>query len=203
MAEAPTDEHFQDLLKDGQLQRAATLAIRSFGEEIVAYLWARLRDEQRVSDVFSTFTEYLWRGLPTFGFACSMRGWCFTLARNACNRYLGRDLARERRMKPLTSSAEIQNAAVEVRTRTLPFLRTEVKDQFKQLRERLSEEEQTLLLLRVDRRMSWRDIAHVLCESEAPTEGELKRVAARCRKRYQKTKDTMRALAETQGLLDS
>ena len=48
-----------------------------------------------------------------------------------------------------------------VRTTTALHLRSEVKDQVSRLRERLEPDEQTLLILRVDRALSWREVAHV------------------------------------------
>ena len=52
--------------------------------------------------------------------------------------------------------------AQSVRMTTLPFLRTEMKDRFAQIRNSLAERDRSLLVLRVDRGMSWKDIAIVL-----------------------------------------
>ena len=71
------------------------------------------------------------------------------------------------------------------------------------LREKLTPEEQTLLILRVDRQMSWRDIATVMHDEEAgePDEAELKRNAAALRKRFERVKNNLRELAREQGLV--
>lgn len=77
-----------------------------------------------------------------------------------------------------------------MRSRTAPWLRTEVKDAFAELRASLSEEERELLVLRVDRDLSWDEAATILGEP-----------APRLRKRFQALKDKLRARARAQGLL--
>lgn len=200
-ATTPTDEQFRDLLARGELSSAATLAVESFEEEISAYLRARLVDEQRVADVYSMFLESLWVGLPGFEYRCSMRGWCFALARNACNRFLGRDLRKVRRQVPLPELGPLEVVARDARSRTLRHLRTEGKDQLAELRRELQEEDQTLLILRVDRRLSWRDIACVLADGNSPTEEDIRKGAARLRKRFQVVKGRLKELAVRRGLL--
>ena len=56
-----------------------------------------------------------------------------------------------------------------------------------------------LLLLRVDRQLSWTEIASIQqASSDAET---IKREAARCRKQFERTKEKLRTLAEAAGLL--
>jgi hypothetical protein len=57
-------------------------------------------------------------------------------------------------------------------------------------------------LLRVDRGLSWLEIAAVCAGSEAADEETLKREAARCRKQFERTKERLRELAEQAGLLE-
>jgi RNA polymerase sigma-70 factor (ECF subfamily) len=54
-------------------------------------------------------------------------------------------------MIPLGS--EISEIEIEVRTQTLTYLRTQVKDRMAQLREELPTDDQTLLVLRVDKQL--------------------------------------------------
>jgi RNA polymerase sigma-70 factor (ECF subfamily) len=67
------------------------------------------------------------------------------------------------------------------------------------LRARLDAIEQTLLVLRVDQRLSWEEIADVLA---GPGPGESLTPAA-LRKRYERLKDKLRRLARAEGLLGS
>ena len=69
----------------GDHTTAATLAIESYGPEILAFLIARLRNPSSGDDVFGMLTEKLWLGLPRFEWRCSMKSWLYRLARNAAN----------------------------------------------------------------------------------------------------------------------
>jgi DNA-directed RNA polymerase specialized sigma24 family protein len=97
--------------------------------------------------------------------------------------------------------SKMSEVAERVRSRTLPHLRTEVKDRFAELREELDPDDQALLILRINRKLSWNEIAHVMAENEMSDEAELKRATANLRQRFQKIKRTMRTLAEERGLL--
>jgi RNA polymerase sigma-70 factor (ECF subfamily) len=91
--------------------------------------------------------------------------------------------------------------AAEVRSRTATYLLTEVKDQVRALRDRLTPDDQAILVLRVDRDLPWRDIARIMAdEGESLTEPELVRRAAALRKRFERIKDELRALAQAAGL---
>jgi RNA polymerase sigma-70 factor (ECF subfamily) len=159
-----------------ELDDAATVAIKAYGPEILGYLVSVARSEADAADVFSTFTEDLWKGLGKFRWEASFRTWAYTIARNAFRR-LGRDQHRKPgRQVPLSQSPEILDAAEKVRTETLKYLRTEVKDGVARLRERLDPDDQTLFILRINRRMPWKDIAQVMLdEGEEPTKSALDR----------------------------
>ena len=90
--------------------------------------------------------------------------------------------------------------AERVRTDTLAYLRTETKQRFAELRKNLSSEEQTLLVLRVNERLSWDDIARI--QRADLDANAVKREAARLRKRFQVLREKLRNLADAEGLLD-
>jgi len=85
---------------------------------------------------------------------------------------------------PLSSAPEVAALAAAARTTTVPWQRTEVKDEVSRLRESLPVDDQTLLILRIDRKMSWREIAHILGETQEPA----------LRKRFERIKERLRAL---------
>ena len=71
------------------------------------------------------------------------------------------------------------------------------------LREKLSLDEQALLNLRIDREMSWRDVALVMLGNQADhDEDSIKSESNACRKRFERTKAKLRDLADSAGLLD-
>jgi len=118
-----------------------------------------------------------------------VRTWLYVLARNAHARY--RRSPHERRRRPLSELSDVEHR---VRSQTRPWLRTDVKDRFSALRDELSEDERELLLLRIDRRMAWADIARVLGEDDP-------RAVARVRKRFSNLKKKLHARARETGLV--
>jgi RNA polymerase sigma-70 factor (ECF subfamily) len=176
------------LHEQGEMEKAATVALEGYGREVLGFLLATLRDEDTASDVFAQMSEDLWRSLPTFEWRCTFRTYIYTLARYASARFWRSPHNEPRRRVPLSRISEV---AQRVRTATLPHLRTEAKDRFAALRQSLDPDDQTLLILRINRRMKWDDIAGIMDE---PT--------PRLRKRFQALKDRMRARAQREGLLD-
>lgn len=88
------------------------------------------------------------------------------------------------------------------RSATQMHQRTDVKDKIRALRERLPQEDQTLLILFVDRNLPWREIAMVVHEQgEQLDDAALDREAARLRKRFERVKSELKALAIAEGLL--
>jgi len=185
---------------EGDVEGAATAAVRGYGPEIYSLLCALHRDEADAADVFSTFSENLWRGLPAFAWQCTLRTWAYTLARNTSHRFL-RGVRRDRQGVPLSQASAAGHLAEQVRTRTRTWMRTESKDRLAQIRESLPPEDQMLLVLRVDRGLEWNELARVLSDEADPHDETLKRDAARLRKRFQLLKEKLLELAKRDGLL--
>jgi RNA polymerase sigma-70 factor (ECF subfamily) len=81
-------------------------------------------------------------------------------------------------------------------------LRTETKSKLVELRQRLPDDDQLLLILRIDRHLSWEELARVFLEEREDASAEaLKRESARLRKRFQLVKERLRALAVEHGLV--
>ena len=123
----------------------------------------------------------------------SVRPWVYTRAWHAFLR-AERDAYR-RHGTPLITE-ELSRVAAEVRSTTALHLRSEAKDAIASLREHLSPAEQSLLVLRVDRGLSWAEVSAVMSTFEDPLDS---RAAA---KRFQRVKDKLRTLATEAGLLD-
>lgn len=180
----------------GQFKEVATLAIESYGPEVLNFLEMMLRDHADSCDAFSQACEDLWRSLPRFEGRSSMKTWFYTLARHAASRL------RRSPQRRLAALSEITDVAERVRSRTSPHLRTEIKHGFAEIRAALDEADRTLLVLRVDRAMSWNDVARVMTnEGDDDSEDALARTAARLRKRFQSVKETIRERAVASGLI--
>jgi RNA polymerase sigma-70 factor (ECF subfamily) len=199
-------EQIEQAIRDAHarqdFERAATLLVEAYGREVLAFLVSRLRDSLAAQEVFSIFAEDLWRGLPGFAFRCPSRIWAYAVARHAASRYR-KAAARERRRNiPLSLAPSVAKIAQRARSETAAALKTERKEKLAALRARLAPHDQTLLLLRVQRKLEFRDIAQVtLHGSTEPDAAAIERETARLRKRFQMIKERLHKLAEAEGLI--
>jgi len=177
---------------DQDVRGAVQRVLEVLGADVVRVIHARFAREEATAEVFSRFAEDLLRGLPQFDFRCPLRAWVFMLARNAGNRYLDRDLRRERRNRPLSDAPELLLAVDALRTKTMPLIDTEREQRLAALRAELREPDQLLLMLRIDRELDFLEMALVFLGDERASEEELAREAARLRKRFQLVKQRLR-----------
>ena len=181
------------LLDAGDVSGASTEALRGFGPQVLGYLTAVMRDEDDAHDVFSQFAEDLWRGLPGFRRESAVRTWAFRLAWHAASRY-ARDPYRKRHRPILTTEAS--KIAEQVRSTYSTYAPGGRADKLLKLRESLDTEEQTLLILRVDKGMAWEDVAEVLRADGEPA------TPAALRKRFERLKEKLGRMAREQGLIE-
>lgn len=198
-ARAALERSIRERCEAGDFDRATATALRGYGPELFGFLVSILRGPDPAAEAFSLLGEDIWRGLPKFGWASSFRTWAYTLARNAASRY-GKGQHRRDRGRAPVSQLSVELAA-EVRSATATYLRTEQKDRFTALREALPEEDQTLLILRVDRGLAWEDLARVMLDDPDATPEALKRESARLRKRFQLVKEKLLELGREAGLV--
>jgi RNA polymerase sigma-70 factor, ECF subfamily len=182
-------------LERGQLAEAATQALKGYGPEILGYLVSVLRDQSAASDVFADFSEDLWKGISGFRKESSFRTWAYRLAWNAAQMFW-RDPFR-RHVRRLATD-EYSLVAERLRVSSLRQDPRAAADRLAKLRESLKPEEQSLLILRVDKSLSWKEIAHVLADAEGvpPDVGAL-------RKRFERLKERLVRLAKKEGLFES
>jgi RNA polymerase sigma-70 factor (ECF subfamily) len=180
------------LRAEGRERDAAGLAIRELGPQILAYLAALLRNETDASEVFAQFAEDLWKGLPQFRGEASLRGWAYRIAWHAAARY-ARDPFRQRGRRLETQEASVLAAEV------LSTVGDDAwrLDRMAELRAQLAPDEQTLLILRVNRGLPWREVALVLAEDGVGPTSE-----AALRKRFERLKEKLGKAARDAGLLD-
>jgi RNA polymerase sigma-70 factor (ECF subfamily) len=162
------------------LEGAATDALRGYGPQILGYLRATL-PSAAADDAFSVFCEFFWTGLPGFRAESSILTWSYTLAWGAARRIL----EDPQRWRAQRLSTDAMNEIVqEVRSTTAHHLRKETSDQLARIRSKLDFDEQTLLVLRVDRDLEWNDVAEIMGVDGAVL-----------RKRFERLKTKIRELA--------
>jgi RNA polymerase sigma-70 factor, ECF subfamily len=192
------EQDIHGLCRQGDLAGAVERALEGYGQEIMRLMASVLHDYERSRDAFSLFSENLLRGLSGFRWESSFRTWAYRLARNACYQVMHAPAGRE---QPVTTS-QLPDEAIKPRSETRPWQRTSVKERFRALRESLDPQERMLLLLRVDQRLSWEDVARIMAEGDEPlANAELKRKAAALRQQFQRIKTHLRSMAEEEGLI--
>ena len=140
--------------------------------------------------------ELLWRSLPKFLWAGSLRGWLYVVVRNESARLQADPFAR--RATSFDAEGDHGEDNRRQRTETAPYRKTDVKQAFLRLRDQLTEDDRLLLLLRVDRNLDWSDVARAMAGHDTPPDP---RDVARLRKRFQRVKERLRTLAVNEGLL--
>ena len=193
------EQEVHALCDQGDIGGAVERTLQIYGREILRLMHSVLHQPDLARDAFSMFSENLLKGLPGFRWESSLRTWAYRLARNACYQVMHAPSTREQPMSLSALPDEVQHP----RTETHPWQRTSVKDRFRELRERLKPEERMLLMLRVDQRLSWTEIARVMEEQDEESTGspELTRRAAALRQQFQRLKTHLRELAMREGLI--
>ncbi len=185
------DADIRGLLERGETVPAATRAVEHLGPPVFGYLCSLL-EEDDAKEVFSMWAEDVWRGLPAFRGEASVRTWSYRLAWHASCRFR-RDAFRRRREPIPTSAASRLAASVASKSGLAPGSR---RERLERLRATLSPEEQTLLVLRVDRELEWEEIAAILSEDGEPI------TSPALRKRFERLKEKLAGLARTERLID-
>ena len=178
-------------LDAGSTADAITATLTTYGPEIMSFLVAVTRDETDADDAFSLFCVALCAGLPAFRWQSSLRTWLYVLARSALGR-LGRERGAARRETAL--SPEVAATVAQVKSSRVAS--TATLDRIRRIRDGLDPEDLMLLVLRVNRELSWSDVARVLLGKEELAPDEEQRAAAAARKRWQRLKDELRRTLE-------
>jgi len=185
------DEPVLSLLRSGNAREAAAALIRAEGPAVLRYLRAVLRDEDLANDAFSLFAEWSWSAIESYRGESTVRTWSFGIAVNAARRV--RDEAWHKHKERL-KTGDASRLAEEVRTSSPRELERQA-DRLAELRQELSAEDQNLLVLRLDQRLTWDEVAAILAEAGQSAS------PAGLRKRFERLKERIARLARTRGLL--
>ncbi|MBI5069320.1 MAG: sigma-70 family RNA polymerase sigma factor [Deltaproteobacteria bacterium] len=179
------EERVTRALRRGDSATAATEVIRGYGPQVLAYLARVLRSAEDAHDAFSFFAEWVWKGLARFEGRSSVRVWAYRVAWTAALRVQEDGWRRRRERFPSSMASRV---AAEVLSHGAQAAEREA-EALERLRSALEPEERSLLVLRLDRRLSWKEIAQVMeAEGRALDEAAL-------RKRFERLKEKLTRLA--------
>ena len=173
------------LLDRGERDQAATQVIERLEPDIRGYIGCRLAGDD-ADDALSQFRENVWRDLVRFRWECSLRAWAYRLAHHAITRILRQPHRRREEQLP-SSAASVLAASIGAKGP----LSSERHQGLALLRAELTDEEQELLTLRIDRELEWEEIGAIL----DATSGAL-------RKRFERLIPRLEQMARERGLLD-
>jgi RNA polymerase sigma-70 factor (ECF subfamily) len=189
---AQIEARVNEALDAADYDLALTVVIRGYGGELLGFIESRVGSLDDAREAFGWFSEDLWRSLPSFERRCTLRTWAYALARNAASRFVARELSPRKRVVPLSRVSRLSLLMLAESSRDSS---QQQADQITRLRAQLSEEEQLLLTLRVDRGLEWKDVARVITFGDgAVAEADLDREALRLRQRFHVLKAKLREL---------
>jgi RNA polymerase sigma-70 factor, ECF subfamily len=186
----PCEAELRRLIRDHEIDPAIELAIRAYGPELITWLSSMFENEADAYDAFSWMSEELWRSIKRFDGRCSIRTWCYMLARHAAFHIRSQP---RRRREVLLSHIPSVLGAVSHAWNTTRRGQQHARSIYAEIRRQLDDDDQTLLVLRVDRNLAWRDIAIVLLGEHADGEA-ITRKAATLRKQFERVKERLREL---------
>src|SRR5262245_37427168 len=154
------DERVRCRLRAGDTGAATTLVLRELGPEVLGFLSGVLADAD-ADEVFSSLSERLWKSLSGFEGRCSIRTWTYVLARHELGHFRR---GMRRRHEGCVPMSELKDIIAVARTRTRTTMATGMQRKLRALRDALPIADRTLLILRVDRDLSWDEIALAFSE---------------------------------------
>jgi RNA polymerase sigma-70 factor (ECF subfamily) len=184
------DQEVQVYLRADDLEAAAARVIDACGPAILGYLRVALGSESVAQQAFTAFSSAVWQKLGRYRGAWEIRLWAYRLAFQCAIQQ--RRAVRSKQLNP-DRSGETRRRALG-RTRTATAESMALTEHAELLRRELSIAEQTLLTLRLDKQLSWSEIALVLGISGATKSEAVAR-------RFDKLVARLHRLATTRGFI--
>lgn len=154
ISEADLMTEIRGLVRSSEPTSATAAALRVYGSEIFGFLVGALDDSHRAREVYGATSDLVTQGLPSFTWSCTLRTWMYAMARVAI-----RQRASSRDLTARAESSESGKRDSPPFPRLRPYRVAAVRRAASFLRRTLSIEDREILVLRVDRRLSWRELA--------------------------------------------
>lgn len=177
------DLRVRELLQAKQNEQAAKVALEAVGAEILGWLCGVFLDDRAAQAAYDDLCSELPHELWAFRDECPLRCWVYGLARRVAFRHLRSPESEE---APLGATAPPRQIRTEQTTELSGSL-------LSRLRAKLDPEERMVLILRVDRRMTWEEVAHVMENPSVPA--TLRESADRLRRYFHDIRERVRALS--------
>ena len=188
----PLDIEVRQLVAAGRQREATGLMLTRLSPELRPFLHRLLGDASLVDEALSNTCEHLWRRLSQFRWEYSLRSWSYIFARREASRFRA---ARARMGAPPTMLSAAHGETVYVTPNAVAP--TSAQDQLDSLRASISDDDRDLLVLRVERGLSWKEVGTAFLEDDDPSPEAIQREAARLRQRYRSIRARLAAaLAE-------
>lgn len=167
---------------------AIELILQRLGGELYGYVLGITRDPDVAADAFQTFSLRAWKSLPSYRQEGSLRGWLYTVARNAAYRTL--EDTHRRRADAFGTGEQEQLPAKWTRTATAQWQKTSEKNRLWSVIDTFPPEDREVLILRLGRKMTWNQIAEIIepCDDKI----QQRRYAATLRKKFERLKKKLR-----------
>ena len=183
-------------------QRGVELAMGHYGQRLCAFILNLVRDPAVAADVQQELWLAVFLHAPAFRWESSFKGWLYLLARRTAVKAAQKGQARQKLAgTPLSQAAESKLRA-HLQTSVAEWQKDDFKAKFRDLRRKLPEKDQSLLVMRSDQEMPFRDIVYALAEpDEVLTPAELKTRETTLMKRFQRVKQRLYQLALEEKLI--
>lgn len=173
------------------LAHSMRLLMRRYAAEVRAFLRTRTSSRYSMEEVYSSFSEDVWKGLPQLRSDGHVRSWIYVIARNA----LSRHVRLKRRWRTRHTFSGVDSAQAELRQSYAS--REGNLAQLAPLLSDLNEADRLLLERRLVQSMAWRDIALESARAAGDmSESFVTRESARLRKRFQLLLEALRKQAD-------
>ncbi len=182
----PIDAAVSQALSRGDTRRAVEVLWRAYGAEVFGWLVA-VHGPIDAADMNGGLALSLVRAMKTFRGESSARTWLYQVARNEARQFKRRQRRQRALHTPLANHPSAEERAAEEPSREGQ------RRTLDELRASLDEEDRSLLVLRVDRGLSYADVARVMLG--AARDDEVARGAVRLRQRVHDLSLKLRKLA--------
>ena len=195
----PSEAGVREALARDDLRRAVELAVALYGAEVFGFVSGVMDDPTAARDAYVRFVERLWRSVGRFRWHCSLRTFCYGLARREITRRRA-EVARPSSVRsssgpsrgPRSQGSDLDSL------RAWTTGRATLRAGIDILRSELAPEDREILVLRVDRRLSWRDVA--LTTLDDVSEGDIQRESDRLALRFVAIKEQLARAAAAHGI---